>query len=121
MKKLIAVAFLFVAIAYAQTLPTHKITLNWIASPDAATIPTITYNIYRASGACPTVGSPAGAVEVGSTLAGVTTYVDTNVSPTQSYCYFVRAALNGVESLDSVSTVAVVPLARASGLSAQGQ
>jgi hypothetical protein len=124
-KTVLLLLALVIATTAAAQQPVHKSTLNWIASPDAATNPTLFYNVYRALGPCPATGSPTTLANIGSTLAGALSYVDVGVNVAQSYCYIVRSAVkdgsgNLVESADSVSAQAVIPLARPSGLTAAG-
>jgi len=122
MKTLLIVATLLVfAIGAAAQAPLHKATLNWVATPDALSNPSITANIYRADGKCPATGLPTGPALIGSTLAGATTYMDTNVSVAKTYCWFVVAILNGVESVGSNTAGAEIPLAPYTGLTVGAQ
>ena len=93
----------------------HSVALTWVASSDAASNPTLTYAVYRASVACPASGSPTGLTKLVAVSA--TTYTDTAVSVGQTYCYIVRASLNGSESVDSNTAGGTIPIAPVTGLS----
>jgi hypothetical protein len=86
---------LFAGSAKAQG--THTVALSWGASPDAAANPTLSYTVYRASGACST--SPLFA-PVATNVAQTDIFTDTALAP-GVYCYQVTAVLNGAESLPS--------------------
>jgi hypothetical protein len=101
---IVLLALLLAAPAFAQSA--HSVTLSWTISPDAGANPALTYNVYRAPSACPAAGPPANQVKIGS--ASVLTFQDTSVSIGQVYCYTVRSALNGSESLDSNTAAAVI-------------
>jgi len=109
MRRLILFALLLFAIGAAAQ--NHSATLSWVALPD-----TPTSNVYRAPGACPSTGSPTGQVKLNLTPVAATTYKDSTVAGANTYCYTVRATLNGVESVDSNTAQAVIPLAPSSGL-----
>lgn len=97
---LIAVCSLPMA-AFAQ----HSVSLAWGASPDAAGNPSLTYNVYRASGICPN-GSPVGFTKVASAVNALS-YTDSSVGA-GSYCYYVTAQLAGAESVPSNMVVAAI-------------
>ena len=78
--------------------------LRWVASASAATNPSLTYNVYRAS-TC--AGSFS---KISSAPVATTTYLDNEPGP-GSYCYQVTAVLGGVESSPSnTATVTLLPL-----------
>lgn len=93
--------------------------LTWTASTDAATNPSLTYNVYRVAQACPTSGQPSGMVKINSAPITGTSYVDTAVQVGQSYCYAATAVLNGGESADSNFSGGVSPLSPPTGFSAK--
>ena len=114
MKRTLLLILLLGGFALAQT-PKHSATLNWSASPDAGTFAGLSYNVYRADGACPSSGALTSPVKIGNTAA--LTYADTAVTAGATYCYTVRAVTTaGVESADSAYSGGTVPLAPASGL-----
>lgn len=83
--------------APAQT--THQAVLSWAAPTDA--VPGSTYNVYRASGACPASG--LGALiftKVNSTGITTLTYTDTGLA-VGVYCYYATQVQNTVESVPS--------------------
>lgn len=86
----------------------HSVVVHWTNSPDTANT-----NVYRFTGACP--GTPAGFVKLTAAPVTAGTYSDTTVVP-NFYCYYVTAALNGVESLPSPTVQVTVPVAPPSGL-----
>ena len=108
MKKIAAVfgilslAFMFAAPAKAQ----HSASLTWGASPDAAANPTLSYNVYRLSGACPTSGT-AGFTKLNTTPVTTLTFTDSTIALGNA-CYYVTATLNGAESVPSNTASAVV-------------
>jgi hypothetical protein len=117
---IVAIVLLLPVMALAQGSIVHKNTLNWVASPDAASNSSVYYNVLRALGPCPAAGSPTTLSFVASVLPGVLSYVDSNVLAGQSYCYVVRSAVKtaGVEfeGADSNTAGGTTPLAGASGL-----
>jgi hypothetical protein len=68
----------------------HNVSLTWMASPDAASNPSLTYNVYRAPG-CAGAFSKRNVIPVSTT-----TYLDASVPP-GSYCYQVTSVLSGTE------------------------
>lgn len=100
MSKLILLILLicFSSCAFAQ----HSVSLSWGASPDAVTNPSLTYNVYRASGVCPT----SGFTKIASAVNALN-YSDASVEA-GAYCYYVTADLNGVESIPSNLVVAAI-------------
>lgn len=71
-------------------------TITWSASPDAAANPTLSYNVYRSTGSCPTTIDPTKMTKLGSATS--LSYSDTTVS-VGTWCYYVTSALNGAESV----------------------
>lgn len=71
----------------------HPVTLKWKGSESGA--PGLVYNIYRANSPC-SAGSPDPRI---ATTAGLT-FTDRSIK-FGTFCYTVRASLNGVESIDS--------------------
>lgn len=109
--------------AQAQT-GSHKVTLVWIASPDAAANPSLTYNVYRMSAPCPPDGSwPTANVTVTKIGSAIATpgFVDTAVVLGQMYCYATTSQLGTTESVVSNTSAAVIPLAPPTGLAASGK
>ncbi len=96
MRTLLLIAACSVA-CFAQTQ--RSVVLAWNHED-----PLVSFNIYRADGACATPGAFA---LIGSTDAGVLTYTDTDVI-VATYCYRVTATLDGMESDPSTSTQAVI-------------
>lgn len=91
----------------ASAQASHSVVLSWGASPDAAANPSLVYNVYRANSSCPASGAPSGASKIGSNVASLS-YTDTAVSVGQSYCYYVTASLNSLESVPSNDGNAVI-------------
>lgn len=80
----------------------HPVSLTWKASTSAST--GLVYNVYRAKGSCPGQGVP---VKVGTTSK--LSYWDSSIK-FGTFCYTVRASLNGVESANSnMSEVRIRP------------
>ena len=91
----------------------HSVTLTWNASPDAATNPSLAYNIYRVAASC---SSTATFTKINSSPISGLTYTDTNVVTGGTYCYTSTAILNGLESVFSNQAPAVILPAPPSGL-----
>jgi hypothetical protein len=80
----------------------HHATLTWA---DTVNPPGTTYNVYRASGGCPTTNALSlFASKVATLGTNPLTYVDSTVTQSQNYCYGVTAVYGGTESLLSVTT-----------------
>jgi hypothetical protein len=93
----------------------HSVTLTWTAGSDDTG-----FNVYRASGTCPT--SPTtpwtGFTKITSiTSATIVTYADTTVTVGQ-WCYFVTGTAGGAESVASNTVNPSVPPFPVSGLTA---
>lgn len=84
--------------AFAQSQSAY---LTWAASASAASNPSLTYNVYRAS---PCSGSFA---KINAGPVAATTYLDNEPAP-GSYCYQVTAVLNGAESSPSNTAAATI-------------
>lgn len=109
-KKLLLMFVLLVApVCFGQT--THSATISFTVSPD-----TPTSNVYRADGTCPLTPPPSGQTKLNLTPISGTSYTDSTVSAAKTYCYTVKAVLNGLESKDSNMVTATVPLAPASSV-----
>jgi hypothetical protein len=88
---IVVVCLLLCGAAFAQT--SHSATLAWTASTDATA--SSTYNIYRGTGACtatPTMSN------IGNTA--LVAYTDSTITA-GTWCYYVKALLNGVEAIPS--------------------
>jgi hypothetical protein len=109
-KRLLAIVLLS-SMAWAAP---HSVALSWTASTDAATNPTLTYNVYRATASSCTV-TPLTWTKINTSAVTTLTYSDSNVQ-IASYCYTVTAVLNGAESPQSNLAPAVIPLAAPTGL-----
>jgi hypothetical protein len=102
---LFALMFLAAASASAQSQSAY---LDWVASASAASNPSLTYNVYRASTCSGTF------VKVNAAPIATTSYLDNQPAP-GSYCYEVTAVLNGVESSPSnMAAATVLPIQPAS-------
>ena len=89
--------------AHAQTQSAY---LAWTASSDAATNPSLAYNVYRAASCSGTFA------QINAAPIVTTNYLD-NHPPAGSYCYRVTAVLNGTESVPSNTAAAtILPLQR---------
>lgn len=83
----------------------HHTDLSWGASIDTG----VTYNVYRATGPCPSTGIPTGATKIQTGLT-VLTYSDTNVVAGNKFAYYITAQLNSVESPASNCADATTPV-----------
>ena len=80
----------------------HNVQLTWLASPDAAANPSLTYNIYRS----PTCTGAF--VKLNSAPIAATSYIDPAVLE-GSFCYQVTSLLNDVEGTPSNQSAVVAP------------
>jgi len=76
----------------------HTATLTWTAPPDA--VATSTYNVYRASGACPVAPAVPTWTLLTTTPVNTLTFQDTSIT-VGSWCYAVTQVQAGVESAKS--------------------
>jgi hypothetical protein len=84
-------ALIFAALAWGQT---RDVILAWDHSAS-----NVTFNVYRASGACPTPAVPI-VLKINAVPVTVKTYTDAGVAY-GIYCYQVRAFAGGLESVPS--------------------
>lgn len=103
MKRIAITLALASALSATPALCQRSVKIAWQPSPDAASNPSLTYNVYRAS-TCAGQFSKLNAAGISAT-----TYVDTAVAVGAAYCYQVTAILNGVESVPSNQAIAVIP------------
>lgn len=108
---------LLLLIVLPTVLWAHTANLSWTASTDAAANPSLTYNVYRSTSACPTSGVPIGATKVASAVSG-TSYTDSTIQ-VGTNCYYVTSVLNGAESMGSNTAAAVVLPASPTGVVVQ--
>lgn len=97
------------ALALSSATPVkaqHSASLTWGASSDAAANPTLSYNVYRLSGACPASGT-AGFTKLNTAPVTTLTFTDSTIALGNA-CYYVTATLNGAESVPSNTASAVV-------------
>ena len=114
MVKRILMCLLFSLAAFGQSQ--HSVVITWTASTDAVANPTLIYNVYRAPVSC---SNPTPQfVKVGSASSSITTFTD-NAVPLGNFCYAVTSLVNGVESVNSNTAVAVVLPAPPTGLLVQ--
>jgi hypothetical protein len=109
MKIKLAALLLLTASAFGQTA--HTDVLTWTASPTNGT----TINVYRATGSC--ASNPTAFVQIATGVVAGGPYTD--VSPLVGVqCYYVTAALGGVESVPSnkITLTSTVPLQPPTGL-----
>jgi hypothetical protein len=101
----VAVVFALCAFTASGTLAQSQSTyLQWAPSSSAASNPSLTYNVYRAS-MCAGTFAKINAAPVTATI-----YLDNQPAP-GSYCYQVTAVLGGVESNPSnTATATILPL-----------
>ncbi len=92
----------FAGLASAPARAQHAVRLTWTASPDAASNPSLAYNVYRAP-AC-----AAAFAKLNNSPVAATSYTDAGVQP-GSYCYQVTSVLTGAEG--SPSNQAAVTIA----------
>ncbi len=98
---LLALMTLAASGAFAQSQSAY---LSWVASASAASNPSLTYNVYRASPCSGTF------VKINAAPVGATGYLDDAPAP-GSYCYEVTAVLNGSESSPSnVAAATILPI-----------
>jgi hypothetical protein len=87
---------------------TRSVVLNWTAS--TSTGGTLTYNVYRATATCATAAA-TNFSKVGMASAGAVTYTDSAVAAGVTYCYYVTAYMNSLESVPSnKAEAAIIPL-----------
>jgi hypothetical protein len=100
-----AVVFALAVLAATGALAqSHSTYLQWAPSSSAASNPSLTYNVYRAS-TCAGTFAKINAAPVSATI-----YLDNQPAP-GSYCYRVTAVLNGIESNPSnTATATILPL-----------
>ena len=117
MKKIILlsllVVFAFGSSAVGQSSQPHPSGLvTWSATADATAIPTLVYHVYRADVTAVSNCTPAttGFVLVNTTAVGATSYLDTGVSATKTYCWAVREFANGKEGPIGTPAGAEIPL-----------
>ena len=91
--KLTTLLFAFAALAFGQT---RTVVLTWDHTDP---VPIVTFNVYRATGACPTVAVPI-PTKLNAVPVVAKTYTDSNVAY-GVYCYQVRAFAGGLESVPS--------------------
>jgi hypothetical protein len=99
------IAAVIAILAWATTARCqHNVLLSWLASPDAAANPSLTYNVYRSS-------TCAGTFSIlNSSPIANTNYLDTSVLA-GSYCYQVTSLLSGIEgSPSNQAAVVTAPL-----------
>lgn len=98
------------AACYAQS--GHSVTLSWTDSQNPAGT---TYNVWRASGACPatapTSTPPTGFTQLNTAPVTATTYLDTAVTAGDTYCYVVTAVGPNGQSAPSNTAGVGVPAA----------
>jgi hypothetical protein len=102
-------AYLILLLAFV-TFPAraqHSAILKWNASSDAAANPSLSYNVYRFQGPCPTGSTPT-FTKVNTAPVTALTYTDTSLA-LGNVCYYVTATLNGAESAPSASAGGTVP------------
>jgi hypothetical protein len=104
----LSLSLLVLPIARAQAA-THSVALTW-SNPDSTGV---TNNVYRLTGACPTLATgaqPTGFTKVGSAVAP-SSYTDLAVSIGVTYCYYVTELVTatGAESLASNLASGTIP------------
>lgn len=87
MKRLLLLLILLPAALAAQT---RNVALAWTDSQAA-----VTFNVYRAAGACP--AAPAQFAKINAAPVTAKTYTDPDIAP-GTYCYHVTANASGLES-----------------------
>jgi hypothetical protein len=92
-----------IALGSAPARAQHSVSLTWTASTDAATNPSLAYNIYR-SPIC--TGTFA---KLNASPLGATSYLDAAVLPGASYCYQVTSVLSGAEGSPSNQAAVLIP------------
>ena len=102
---------LAVLLLFASSAEAHSVALTFTASSDAATNPTLAYNMYRLNGACPAVAptsvSGSSFTKINAAAINTTAYTDANVAP-GTYCYFATAFVTTAESNPSNDASAFV-------------
>ncbi len=112
MRKLLFLMICFCGLALSQNAKaqSHSATLTWTNSPSNAAGTTVSF--YKLAGACPSA-PPTSIASSGFTLlvAGLTgtTYVDTAVSPSLSYCWFGVSVSGTTTSGLSALVAATIP------------
>lgn len=94
----IIIVFLLSISAFSQSQQ-HGVQLSWTYSDPL--FPTVTFNVYRLSAACPT-GPPSGFTKLTATPVSVDTYFDSSPGTNGTIdCYYLTAVGNGLESAPS--------------------
>src|SRR5208337_369101 len=97
---------LLFGVAQVVAAQNHSVTLTWNLPTDA--VASSTYNVYRASGACPVSGlGTLTWAKINTAWIAALTYSDSGV-PVGSYCYYATQVQNGTESLPSNTAPALV-------------
>jgi hypothetical protein len=108
MKRLLPIALLFLVFAGTLHAQTGSQGFKWSASPSAAANPTLTYTLFRMSGACPATAptaEPGGFTAIQTGITG-TTATDKTITP-GTWCYTVAAVVGTNISIAS-NPVAVI-------------
>lgn len=91
-------------VAAAQTA--HQAVITWAAATDA--VASSTYNVSRASGACPATGLGSLVfAKINAAPVAALTFTDAGLS-VGTYCYFVSQVQSGAESIPSNTAGGVV-------------
>jgi hypothetical protein len=101
MKRIAGLLLLTAGMAFGQT--SHSVVLDWTPAVQSGTI---TFNVYRVTGACPSSFTLTGLTPLVGGLSA-STYTDTTVSVGQ-YCYAVTAVSGTLESGPSPDALAAV-------------
>lgn len=98
-KRIASFALLLMLVLPARAQAAHSAVLSWGASSDAAANPSLSYNVYKLSAACPATGT-TGFSKVNTTQISALTFTDSSLS-IGPVCFYVTAILNGAESVPS--------------------
>lgn len=100
--------FLFLVVSVpTRAQAAHSAVIKWNASADAAANPSLSYNVYRFQGTCPTGTTPT-FTKINTAPITSLSFTDSNLS-LGSVCYYVTAVLNGAESVPSATAGGTIP------------
>ena len=104
--RLFSLLLVLFAVAQVAAAQSHTVTLTWNAPTDQ--VASSTYNVYRASGACPVsgLGTLTWAKINAAAITGLT-YSDAGVA-VGTFCYYATQVQNSAESLPSNTAPALV-------------
>lgn len=112
MRKLLLLATMLICSVVAQSQTSSNVTLTWKASASSTTATPGAVSVFRAVGTCPATGIGTLTYQkVSTTAPAAGPFVDTAVSPSTTYCYYVTPVIGGISAAPSNTYQAVIPSA----------